>query len=129
MVEIEFLKTPQQREIQTITITEDYISNQPFFIKSNQVKKFYMKYDPLPDDISLISIMPHMHLRGKDYEIRLIFPTGETQTAFKGKWDFNWQQLHFYEQPVNVTFAALSAASAASKSAQRPLHSIMPIAC
>ena len=43
MVEIEFLKIPQQREIQTITITEDYISNQPFFIKSNQVKKFYMK--------------------------------------------------------------------------------------
>ncbi len=33
-----------------------------------------------------------MHLRGKDFEYRLIFPTGETQTILNvPRYDFNWQ--------------------------------------
>src|SRR5262249_23560344 len=39
----------------------------------------------------LIYMQPHMHLRGKDYEVRLIYPDGKMQTVFKTKWDFNWQ--------------------------------------
>ena len=31
---------------------------------------------------------PHMHLRGKDFELRLIYPTGETQTVLKGRMGF-----------------------------------------
>ena len=103
MVEIEFLKIPQQREIQTITITEDYISNQPFFIKSNQVKKFYMKYDPLPDDISLISIMPHMHLLGKSFRAFAITPDGElVKLIHIPSWDFNWQMSYTFKNYVKL---------------------------
>src|SRR5678810_1279576 len=39
----------------------------------------------------LVYLQPHMHLRGKDYEVRLVFPNGKTETVFKAKWDFNWQ--------------------------------------
>ena len=42
-----------------------------------------------------------MHLRGKDYELRLIYPTGETQTVFKGKWDFNWQLGYDFAKPID----------------------------
>ena len=41
-----------------------------------------------------------MHLRGKDYELRLIYPTGETQTVFKGKWNFDWQIGYQLEKPM-----------------------------
>jgi len=41
-----------------------------------------------------------MHLRGKDYELRLIYPTGETQTVFKGKWDFDWQLGYDLKEPI-----------------------------
>ena len=32
-----------------------------------------------------------MHLRGKDFELRVIYPGGEKQTVLKGRWDFKWQ--------------------------------------
>jgi hypothetical protein len=42
-------------------------------------------------DTQLVYMQPHMHLRGKDFEVRLISPTGDSKTIFKAKWDFNWQ--------------------------------------
>jgi hypothetical protein len=51
-------------------------------------------------DLRLTYIQPHMHLRGKDYEVRLIYPTGETQVAFKGKWDFDWQLGYELKEPI-----------------------------
>ena len=49
---------------------------------------------------SLVYVQPHMHLRGKDYEIRLIYPTGEAQTIFRGQFDFNWQQGFTFAKPI-----------------------------
>ena len=51
-------------------------------------------------DAKLVYAQPHMHLRGKDYELRLIYPTGETQTVFKGKFDFNWQLGYQFDKPI-----------------------------
>lgn len=53
-------------------------------------------------DTKLAYIQPHMHLRAKDYELRLIYPTGETQTVFKGKWDFDWQLGYDLKDPIVV---------------------------
>jgi hypothetical protein len=52
------------------------------------------------DDAKLVYIQPHLHLRGKDYELRLIYPTGETQTIFKGAWNFDWQIGYQLEKPM-----------------------------
>jgi hypothetical protein len=54
------------------------------------------------DSIKLAYIQPHMHLRAKDYELRLIYPTGESQVAFKGKWDFDWQLGYDLKEPIVV---------------------------
>jgi hypothetical protein len=54
------------------------------------------------DDARLVYIQPHMHLRGKDYELRVIYPTGETQTVFKGKWNFDWQIGYQLAKPLPV---------------------------
>jgi hypothetical protein len=54
------------------------------------------------DDAKLVYVQPHMHLRGKDYELRLIYPTGETQTVFRGKWNFEWQIGYQLEKPIPV---------------------------
>jgi len=42
-------------------------------------------------DTQLVYMQPHMHLRGKDYEVRLIDTNGRSETIFRTKWDFNWQ--------------------------------------
>lgn len=51
-------------------------------------------------DVKLVYLQPHMHVRGKDYEFRAIFPDGRTSTLFKGKWDFNWQLGYEFAEPV-----------------------------
>jgi mono/diheme cytochrome c family protein len=52
--------------------------------------------------MKLAYMQPHMHLRGKDFELRLIFPSGETRTVLKGKWDFNWQLGHDLAEPIDL---------------------------
>jgi len=51
-------------------------------------------------DTQLVYLQPHMHLRGKDYEVRLMFPNGKSETIFKAKWDFNWQVGYDLEKPI-----------------------------
>jgi hypothetical protein len=42
--------------------------------------------------VELVSMMPHMHLRGKDFLYKAVYPTGETQTLLNvPHYDFNWQ--------------------------------------
>jgi mono/diheme cytochrome c family protein len=53
-------------------------------------------------DTQLVYLQPHMHLRGKDYEVRLISPSGESTTIFKAKWDFNWQLGFDLAQPLPI---------------------------
>jgi len=52
------------------------------------------------DDAKLVYIQPHMHLRGKDYEVRVTYPSGETETVFKGKWNFDWQVGYQLAKPM-----------------------------
>ncbi len=54
------------------------------------------------DNAKLTYIQPHMHLRAKDYELRLIYPTGEKETVFRGKWDFDWQLGYDLKDPIVV---------------------------
>ena len=56
----------------------------------------------LAQDAKLVYAQPHMHLRGKDFELRLIFPTGETQTVLKAKWDFEWQMGYEMAKPIDM---------------------------
>ncbi len=52
------------------------------------------------DDAKLVYVQPHMHLRGKDFELRAIYPTGESETLFKGVFDFNWQLGYDFAKPI-----------------------------
>ena len=46
----------------------------------------------LQETAELVWLMPHMHLRGKDFEFRVVYPTGESEMLLKvPKFDFNWQ--------------------------------------
>ena len=55
----------------------------------------------LHDDAMLIGLMPHMHLRGKSFDFRLVYPTGETETPLVvPRYDFNWQLFYYPEKPL-----------------------------
>lgn len=53
----------------------------------------------LGHDAKLSALLPHMHLRGKDFQYRLVYPTGETETILRvPHYDFGWQ---LWYQPVS----------------------------
>ena len=51
-------------------------------------------------DAQLVYMQPHMHLRGKDYELRAVFPSGKSEILFRSKWDFNWQIGYDLDKPI-----------------------------
>jgi hypothetical protein len=53
-------------------------------------------------DTQLVYLQPHMHLRGKDYEVRLISPSGESRTVLRARWDFNWQLGYDLKEPIPI---------------------------
>ena len=55
----------------------------------------------LQDSAILTAFLPHMHLRGKSFEYRLVYPTGETEVILRvPKYSFNWQLSYYLEKPL-----------------------------
>jgi mono/diheme cytochrome c family protein len=52
------------------------------------------------EDARLVYAQPHMHLRGKDFELRVVPPGGQPQTVLKGTWNFEWQMGYQFAQPI-----------------------------
>jgi hypothetical protein len=52
-------------------------------------------------DVTLVSLQPHMHLRGKAFEINAKFPDGHREALLRvPRYDFNWQTTYFLAKPV-----------------------------
>ncbi len=52
---------------------------------------------------TLLSFFPHMHLRGKSFEYRLVQPSGESQTLLRvPHYDFNWQLSYKVDPPIQL---------------------------
>jgi hypothetical protein len=55
------------------------------------------------DDVHLLMFMPHMHVRGKDFEYKLVYPDGKEKILLRvPKYDFNWQLTYFAKEPIAV---------------------------
>jgi peroxiredoxin len=55
------------------------------------------------DDALILSFMPHMHLRGKDFRYEVIYPDGKTETLLcVPHFNFNWQSSYRLAKPKAV---------------------------
>jgi hypothetical protein len=55
----------------------------------------------LQQDVTLVSMLPHMHLRGKDFLYKAVYPTGETQVLLSvPRYDFSWQTIYAVDQEM-----------------------------
>jgi hypothetical protein len=51
--------------------------------------------------VKLASVHPHMHGRGKDFEYRIVYPTGETETLLRvPRYDWHWQLWYNLAKPI-----------------------------
>ena len=52
------------------------------------------------DDVRLLSLSPHMHLRGKSFRIEACFPNGRREVLLDvPRYDFNWQLRYDFAEP------------------------------
>ncbi|MFN5664255.1 MAG: hypothetical protein ACK461_03615 [Bacteroidota bacterium] len=71
-------------------------------IPAGSVKTFRIQTS-LPEDISLISIVPHMHLIGKSYLAYAIKPSGDTVPLIRiHNWDFRWQYFYQFKKLLHL---------------------------
>jgi peroxiredoxin len=55
---------------------------------------------PTKQEVTLLSLSPHMHLRGKAFRYDLVLPTGERETLLDvPAYDFNWQTRYVLAEP------------------------------
>ncbi|HEY3827270.1 MAG TPA: thiol-disulfide isomerase [Bryobacteraceae bacterium] len=55
------------------------------------------------EDAELVSMFPHMHVRGKDMTYQLTYPNGETETILSvPRYDFNWQLGYDVSKPIKI---------------------------
>jgi hypothetical protein len=55
------------------------------------------------EPVEFVFLQPHMHLRGKDMTIRLVYPTGESQTLLSvPHYDFSWQIVYYLDKPLQL---------------------------
>jgi hypothetical protein len=53
------------------------------------------------EDGKIYALMPHMHLRGKDFEYRVTYPDGTSKVILSvPKYDFSWQSYYAFKEPV-----------------------------
>jgi hypothetical protein len=52
------------------------------------------------EDAKLVYAQPHMHVRGRDFELRVVDTHGVSKTVLKGDWNFEWQMGYQYAEPI-----------------------------
>jgi len=65
-----------------------------------EVKGFPM---PFRSDATILGVMPHMHLLGKDMTVTATLPDAAVKTLVHvPNYDFNWQTTYMYKDPIKV---------------------------
>jgi peroxiredoxin len=64
-------------------------------------------------ECKLYSVMPHMHMLGREIKVTLTPPDGEPTTLIAIKdWEYNWQETYFLKQPLTLKPGTLLAVEA-----------------
>lgn len=91
-----------QRNLISYPISPLNLLNGPFFIPANTTRTFHGRY-LVNQTVTLVNVLPHMHLIGKDWEVYAVTPQNDTINIIKiPEWDFNWQGMYFPRNLIKI---------------------------
>src|SRR5207237_7027967 len=84
--------------------TKDAARIFPNFVIPQGAERFPLEGDVwATGDFTLHSVMPHMHMIGRDIKVTITPPDGEAATLIHiDNWDYNWQETYFLKQPIPI---------------------------
>ncbi|HEV3442997.1 MAG TPA: redoxin domain-containing protein [Gemmataceae bacterium] len=57
----------------------------------------------IDQDCTLYTVMPHMHMLGKEIKVTMTPPAGKPETLVAIRdWDYNWQETYIFKEPLAV---------------------------
>ena len=90
-----FSKQPPQKRVLTLQLTNDH-----FVIPPGADDYRVEAHGTLPSDATLLSFLPHMHLRGKAFEYNIVRPDGSIEPLLRVHWNFYWQLSYRLAEPL-----------------------------
>jgi len=91
-----FAKGPVEHEAHTY-----HVHNPKFRIPPGDPNHEVTSTWTVPKPVHLISLAPHMHLRGKDFKYTATFPDGRAEVLLSvPAYDFGWQSVYLLDQPL-----------------------------
>jgi peroxiredoxin len=91
-------KAPPRHEVRTRAIAQ-----QVFLIPPKVPDYKVTSATTFRQDTLLWSLLPHMHLRGKSFEYRAVYPDGKRQTLLSvPRYDFGWQSTYRLAEPLRL---------------------------
>jgi peroxiredoxin len=93
-----FCKEPPKQLVRTAAISQNQLAIPPG--DGNYKVISSAKYDK---ETVVLSFMPHMHLRGKDFEYRVQYPDGRSEIVLSvPRYDFAWQMRYVLAKPLRL---------------------------
>ena len=85
-----------EHEVRTVGI-----ANRRFSIPPGEAHHLVSQGLDLRRPVGVLAVMPHMHLRGKAFEVTAAVPGAEPEVLLEvPRYDFNWQLAYRYRDPV-----------------------------
>lgn len=93
-----FAKEPPQRKVVTLPVYNLLFRIPPgdpnYLVEANWTFK---------QDGYIVGLMPHMHVRGKDYLLKATYPDGKEETVLNvPRFNFNWQGVYRPVEPLRM---------------------------
>jgi mono/diheme cytochrome c family protein len=93
-----FAKNPSEKELLTRSIANGYFLIPPGAERHRTTACWTVK-----DDIQIVNLMPHMHLRGVAMDFKAIYPDGRTETLLNvPNYSFSWQTVYYTAKPIPI---------------------------
>jgi peroxiredoxin len=93
-----FAKAPPKVEVRTRSIAQRRLEI-PAGAPNHEVKSV----TTFERDVDLLSMLPHMHLRGKDFKYEVEYPDGRKEVLLSvPRYDFNWQSNYRLARPLRL---------------------------
>jgi peroxiredoxin/mono/diheme cytochrome c family protein len=91
-----FAKEPPEQAVATAAVM-----NPQFRIPPGADNYEVQSWFTLKEDARILSFMPHLHLRGKDFLYEAVYPDGRKETLLSvPHYNFNWQSVYRCSPPV-----------------------------
>ncbi len=93
-----FAKKPVPRVFRGLVIPGRF-----FFIPAGEDRFKVTGGIEVQQDCTLYSVMPHMHMLGRQIKVTMTPPDGPERTLIAIKdWDYNWQETYFLKEPIAI---------------------------